>query len=1014
MSRHKYFVLGAIICALIFFGGAASAQTNADVMFTAKTHPAVKNWSAIDNYASNLSFSTSTSYATAAAKICATARSDEEKARAIFAWIAHNIAYDVNLDESFCYSADGTWKKRKGACQGYSLLYQELAKTVGLNCEYVSGYNKKNGYTYKAALGNHGWIVVHLSNGKNLLMDPTWGAGNTDMVKKTFEFDYKDAWFDVDPYYMIMSHYPSNSKFQYLSPIVNQDKFDTLPRVEPYLEKCGISGRELYEFYLTHNKAWYPQVNGMIRETAEAGVKFNKIPMAGTLKKGESYTFNLTIPSGKQMMVKSEGSWKNLSSNVDFIAKATSTDDIILGMGGENGRIHYVLVYKVAASPSMPWANDAATINSRILAGSNGSSGTSGSNSGNATTPNNGTNNNGTNNNGNNSTGNTSQRPGPTVPSVTYGDAKIKGLNKTNIGVYNYKLTNGTTVNNQAAGKPKVLVFYATYCQYCAKLTKALAADYTKFSDVDLYFINEYKDSDQKIRNYISTNNAGNLKFNLDSTTESSDSYKEYMKQTGKGSGIPFVVFIDCNNKIQYVLEGCPRTNEAGTVRNIIDNYLIPKTGLPNTTQGNTNQGNTNQGNTSQGSNTGTNTGNTSGTTTPAPSNTSTPSTPAQTSGGLNIPNSISSTFTLLDGTKVATKANGKPKVLIFFKTDCSRCQGTTKSLGQNYSKFSDIDIYEIEINKAKKTVVQSFKANYGSSAMKFAYDEGNGANSVMWQYIRLIQGNVNTIGLPVIVYIDSHNVIQKFETATTVKYDHIREVVDGYLSPAPNSNECEDGVCEVPSPATPAAGKDCDDGKCEVPGVSNQPEKTPEKTPEKIPEKKPDPKPVLPETPKQPEKPVAPEKDGANKKNPVSATFSLVDGTKVTTTANGKPKILVFFATSCGRTKNFLKNINKDYGKFSNVDIIFVETRKARDNAVKTFQNKYAAPAMKFAYDTTGSAKKAMDTYVKTFLPKVKTANTPIIVFIDADNMVQEVYHSKALSSKQFQEIINSLLLNK
>ena len=160
--------------------------------------------------------------------------------------------------------------------------------------------------------------------------------------------------------------------------------------------------------------------------------------------------------------------------------------------------------------------------------------------------------------------------------------------------------------------------------------------------------------------------------------------------------------------------------------------------------------------------------------------------------------------------------------------------------------------------------------------------------------------------------------------------------------------------------------------------------------------------------------KPVAPEKDGANKKNPVSATFSLVDGTKVTTTANGKPKVLVFFATSCGRTKNFLKNINKDYGKFSNVDIIFVETRKARDNAVKTFQNKYAAPAMKFAYDTTGSAKKAMDTYVKTFLPKVKTANTPIIVFIDADNMVQEVYHSKALSSKQFQEIINSLLLNK
>ena len=58
MSRHKLFILGTLICALIFAGGLASAQTNADVMFTAKTHPAVKDWSAIDNYASNLSFST--------------------------------------------------------------------------------------------------------------------------------------------------------------------------------------------------------------------------------------------------------------------------------------------------------------------------------------------------------------------------------------------------------------------------------------------------------------------------------------------------------------------------------------------------------------------------------------------------------------------------------------------------------------------------------------------------------------------------------------------------------------------------------------------------------------------------------------------------------------------------------------------------------------------------------------------------------------------------------------------
>ncbi|MBQ1661022.1 MAG: redoxin domain-containing protein, partial [Treponema sp.] len=156
------------------------------------------------------------------------------------------------------------------------------------------------------------------------------------------------------------------------------------------------------------------------------------------------------------------------------------------------------------------------------------------------------------------------------------------------------------------------------------------------------------------------------------------------------------------------------------------------------------------------------------------------------------------------------------------------------------------------------------------------------------------------------------------------------------------------------------------------------------------------------------------PEKDGANRKNPVSVSFPLVGGKSVSTTANGKPKILVFYATSCGRTKNFLKNINSEYGNFGAVDISFVETRKAKESAVKSFRNKYALPEMNFAYDTSKNAKNAMDTYAKTFLPKVKTVNTPMIVYIDANNNVQEVGHGKALTSKQFWETIDKLLLNR
>ena len=1020
MSRHKLFILGALICALIFTGGLASAQTNADVMFTAKKHPAVKDWSAIDNYASNLSFSTSTSYATAAAKICQTSRTEEEKARAIFAWIAHNIAYDVNLDSSFCYSADGVWRNRKGACQGYSLLYVELAKTVGLNCEYANGNNKKNWYQYKNALGSHGWVLVKLSSGKKMLLDPTWAAGNTDMVQKTFEFDYKDAWFDVDPYYMIMSHYPSSDSWQLLNPTVSMEKFYALPRVEPDFEQLGIDGKELYDFYLTHNKAWAPDLMLAVHDVIKGGSKVNKIPMAGTLKKNEAYTFNFTIPQGQRLMIRVNGSWQNLTSDVDFSAKPTTTDDVIIGIGGSGGRIQYALVYSVSDSPSLPWANDAASINSRILAAGSGSSSGSGSSTGSTCTT-----------NPSPAPSNPSAgRTGPVVPSVTYGDARYKGKNLTNLPTYTFTLRSSGTVTNQVStAKPKVLVFYATYCPYAKKLNTDLAANYSQFSDVDLYLVNAYNDSDDKITKYISDNNLSALKFTSGSGvsgSEGKEAFKEYGKLTNSGTGYPFVIFLDCNNKIQYELNGCPRDNPAQTVRNIIDNYLIPKNGLPQT---------------NTETSTGTSTGASTQTPSPAPANPA-----SQKTDGLNIPNSINETFTLLNGSKVSSKAEGKPKVLIFFQTICGRCQSTTRSLGPKYETFSDADIYEIEINRAKKADVQKFKDSYGSAAMKFAYDEANAANGVMWRYIRMIDGNVSSIGLPVIVYIDSNNVIQKYESGKSVAYTHIREIIDGYLKVS--SSECEDGVCET-KPSVPE--NECEDGQCEVPKPAepskpetkpDDPEKkpsVPEKKPD-VPEKKPsvpEKKPELPEKkpsvpekkPELPEKkpspipdketllpkpPIVPEKKEPDLKNPVSSVFSLVDGGTMSASASGKPKVLVFFTTSCGRTKNFLKNLNREYEDFSSVDILFIETRKAKEFAVKTFRNNYALPEMNFAYDYSNNAKNAMSAYTKKFLPKVKTVNTPLIVFIDGDNNVQEVIHGKALAMPEFKKIIDKSVLRK
>ncbi|MBR7079751.1 MAG: redoxin domain-containing protein, partial [Treponema sp.] len=119
-----------------------------------------------------------------------------------------------------------------------------------------------------------------------------------------------------------------------------------------------------------------------------------------------------------------------------------------------------------------------------------------------------------------------------------------------------------------------------------------------------------------------------------------------------------------------------------------------------------------------------------------------------------------------------------------------------------------------------------------------------------------------------------------------------------------------------------------------------------------------------------------------------------------------------VFFATSCGRTKNFLKNINPVYKNFADVDVCFIEVRKAKQKAVTTFQKKYAVEEMDFAYDASGNAKKAMETYHKTFLPKVKTVNTPMIIYIDGNNIVQKIEHGKAFTAKEVREVIDNYLV--
>lgn len=171
-----------------------------------------------------------------AAKVNADFTRDDEKARAIFTWIATNVKYDLaayganerpvafsfkSQEEKLAKQqkfkedlAQKTLKSKKGVCQGYATLYMVVAEKVGLESEIVSGTSKSHPAHIGAAPGasDHAWNVVKIGQEWKLL-DATWAAGTVTGEKPQFGFKFNDKYFFTDPDVFFLNHFPDDKKW---------------------------------------------------------------------------------------------------------------------------------------------------------------------------------------------------------------------------------------------------------------------------------------------------------------------------------------------------------------------------------------------------------------------------------------------------------------------------------------------------------------------------------------------------------------------------------------------------------------------------------------------------------------------------------------------------------------------------------------------------------------------------------------------------------------------------------
>jgi hypothetical protein len=182
-------------------------------------------FAAIDAHARAAPSAACTSITSLATYLTGPARSDREKARALFTWMALNINYDVSR---FGRPPDprSVLAERRAVCAGYAALFKALADAAGLDAEVIHGHAK--GMGPQAAISadgllTHDWNAVKI-DGRWALLDCTWGAGRLN-ERMQFEKRFTDHYFLTPPELFIYDHLPSEDRWQLLQRPVTKAEF---------------------------------------------------------------------------------------------------------------------------------------------------------------------------------------------------------------------------------------------------------------------------------------------------------------------------------------------------------------------------------------------------------------------------------------------------------------------------------------------------------------------------------------------------------------------------------------------------------------------------------------------------------------------------------------------------------------------------------------------------------------------------------------------------------------------
>lgn len=306
-----------------------------------------------------------------------------DKAKAIYVWLAEHIQYDTSYT---IYDADTAWKECKGVCQAYCEMFYRLGTALGMDVRIITGHGRGRENS-KKVIEDHCWIVVNkdpyptkpspfpetiiyekgqeesaniqitkgLNRSNSILIEPTWGAGvveNGKFVKS----DHDMSWFDVDPCWMIFTHFPKNPLDQMLGNYtLSKEDYKHLPFLHPSYEDYGFDSTDLLSYFIHTGSADFPT----IYPNFSSYVEFTDIPISSRLHPNEQYSISvikkkdchLAIINEKDFILDDEqdSQWGCNGTNwvVSFIPKRRGKLSLSIRDSEKPFLYHTVLEYKL-------------------------------------------------------------------------------------------------------------------------------------------------------------------------------------------------------------------------------------------------------------------------------------------------------------------------------------------------------------------------------------------------------------------------------------------------------------------------------------------------------------------------------------------------------------------------------------------------------------------------------------------------------------------------------------------